>query len=217
MIPLKPSKFLILLGLVPVMFATPDAAAGPPAASQRLARCDHYMEAYARSSARKLERALAGQRYKFEALAHTSSVTVAGKNKAKHRFDLLVEKDGTAAGVVDHARTFRRSYALASTDHGPVIASHRWPTRHAIASGATCKPVSSTIAYPKVPVAAVDVEPFKLWGLRVMWHLPKDVPAAVVHTRPMAALRQVIRHDLDGQTVHARHTKTNPHSHAETP
>lgn len=210
---------LAFLSVASLVCAAPQASAEPPSrtAHHRLERCDHYMKAYARSSARKLERALAGQRYQFEALHHSASVEVDDPAGHTHQFDVLFEKDGTAAGVVDQTRHARTSWAMVATDHGPVIASHRWPTRQAVAAGAACKPVSSTIVYPRVPVSEVDVDPFKLWGLRVMWHLPTHVPAAVVRAAPLATLRAVIRAYFAGSEKKAHRPPSHTNSSMESP
>jgi hypothetical protein len=156
--------------------------------AERLESCDHYMTAYARSAARKLSRALSGQKYTSSKLPEKNSLEIAPAGQ----LELLFESDRAAAGVVEKTRTHRTTYVVANYEIGPVVAVHHWPSRDAIASGKACKPVSSSIAFPDVPVATIDVEPFKFWGLRVVWHIPTDLSDKVTKTAPLDALRAVI-------------------------
>lgn len=195
---MKSNRWICRMGVVCLCLATGWLAAPSPARAEpgaeekkRLRACDHYMGAYARSASRKLARALAGQGYKLEKLPEQTTVeaTVDGGTL---RFAILHEKDRTAAGVVDKTRSHRTTYTIVHSDHGPVVTEHRWPSRDAIASGTECKPTSSAISFPKVPVAVIDVDPFKIWGLRTMWHLPTQTPAGVKSSEPLDILRRVM-------------------------
>jgi hypothetical protein len=165
-------------------------------AAERLASCDHYMGAYARSSARKLSRSLTGQKYSLSTLPQESSIeagTAGGDEQTDHQFELLFVGERTAAGVIEKTRTHRTTYVVVHYELGPIVTTHRWPSREAIASGKEeCKPVASNVGFPAVPVAEVDVDPFKFWGLRIVWHIPTDLPDEAVETAPLDALKAII-------------------------
>ena len=152
--------------------------------------CDHFMENYVRSSARKLARALSGQGYPLQTLTLNESFA-AKLSAGEVTFEVFFEKEKRAAGIADQNRKHRRTYTIVGTDQGPVITSHIWPSRDAISRGAECRPENSRIEAPAVSVRHVDVKPFKFWGLRVTWHLPETFPDSL-RKDPLDALLGVL-------------------------
>lgn len=134
------------------------------------------MTAYIESSSRKLYRAVAGQELTLEKLKLQDWVEVKAPSgdgdRTKVEFRVHRQKGGMVAGLVDTERAYRRTLIVAMTDRGPIVASHKWPSSEEVASGTKCRPTSSRIDYPIVTLSKLDVEPFKFWGLRVLWRLP---------------------------------------------
>ncbi|MFW5968117.1 MAG: hypothetical protein ACOCV2_11395 [Persicimonas sp.] len=165
---LKVGAVLAATGLL-ITPSSPQAQEGDEEV-RRTNQCDGYMKAYARSASRKLARAFRGQDYQLEDLPDRSTLSADGQT-----FEIAYEEDGLLASAVERTRDHRNSYVMAQTPRGPIIAAHRWPGRQKVASGrADCKPLASRILMPNVPVSDIDTEPFKFWGLRVVWHLPDD-------------------------------------------
>ena len=183
-----------------------DAEAQP--ANARTRSCDNFMEDYARSSARKLTRALSGQGYGLETL-ELNETFAAKLPDGEATFEVFFEKKNRAAGVADETRAHRRTYTIVGTDQGPVVTSHLWPPQKEIARGAECRPDSSRIEAPKVAVRAVDVEPFKFWGLRVTWHLPEQLPDDL-RSDPLDALLGVLGSSTESAGEPANTSKESP-------
>ena len=140
------------------------------------AYCDRFMEPYVRSSSRKLYRALVGHDFDLEELQLqdwvTTQVETRSGQKKKVEFEVFREKEGRVAGLVDTERDYRRTLVVAMTDSGPIIASQKWRPSDEIDVKADCKPVGSRVEYPLVTLDEIDIEPFKFWGMRVLWRLP---------------------------------------------
>jgi hypothetical protein len=140
--------------------------------------CNEFIESYSRSSARKLYRALAGQGFDMQKVQLQDWVEVevrtADGQGEKVEFRVHREKNGRAAGLIDDDREYRRTLLVASTDAGPVVASQTWPASLEVHARGDCRPTSSRIEYPLVATPSVDLEPFKFWGLRIIWRLPKS-------------------------------------------
>jgi hypothetical protein len=140
--------------------------------------CNEFIESYSRSSARKLYRALAGQGFDLEEVQLQDwvdlEVQTPGGQEKTVEFEVHREKDGRAVGLVDDQRKYRRTLVVASTGAGPVVASQKWPASMDVHARGDCRPSSSRIEYPLVATSSVDLEPFKFWGLRVIWRLPKS-------------------------------------------
>ncbi len=156
--------------------AEQEAAAGEK--KSPVEYCNEFIEAYSRSSARKLYRALAGQGFELEKVQLQDWVEIAvqmpdGREKTVE-FKVHREKNGKAAGLIDDQREYRRTLVVASTGAGPVVASQKWPASTDVHARGDCRPSSSRVEYPLVSTSSVDLEPFKFWGLRVIWRLPKS-------------------------------------------
>ena len=140
--------------------------------------CNQFMVPYLESSSRKLYRALAGRQYDLQQLSLQDwvelDVRLPNGEMQTVEFEVVRQKDGKVAGLVDSARNYRRTLVVAMPQAGPIITSYRWPESDDIGRRADCKPHSSRIEYPIVPVDEIDPEPFKFWGLRVIWRLPKS-------------------------------------------
>lgn len=140
--------------------------------------CNEFIESYSRSSARKLYRALAGQGFDLKKVQLQDwvevNVRLADDREETVEFKVHREKNGRAAGLIDDQRDYRRTLVVTSTDAGPVIASQKWPPSSQVHARGDCRPTSSRIEYPLVSMSSIDLEPFKFWGLRVIWRLPKS-------------------------------------------
>ncbi len=191
------------LGLVTLAIAPSQATAEPPqSGGAQLASCDRYMIAYARSASRKLGRSLSGQKYELTELPSRTGFEASLAGDQTRQFEVVYEHDNAIAGLVEKTREHRTSYTITRTSTGPVITRHDWPEREAIASGKKeCKPTSSAIMAPEVPVAAIDVEPFKFWGLRVVWHLPTEFADSDRAADPFEALRNLLAGEKGGENA----------------
>ena len=148
----------------------------PPKLENPGAYCNRFMEPYVRSSARKLYRALSGHDFELQELNLQNWIDVkvrtpSGEEKTVE-FEVHREKDRKVAGLVDTDRSYRRTLIVAMTDSGPLIASQKWPKKSEIENRAACQPLTSRVEYPVVPLDEIDIEPFKFWGMRVLWRLP---------------------------------------------
>lgn len=209
-------RSLLAAALAVAWVLVPSAAhAQSPDDEQNLRACDNYMGLYARSAARKLARALSGQGYRLDTLELPESVSanIDGQNVS---YQILTEKDGRSAGVVDASRKARRSYVVTGTDQGPVMTSHLWPSRADVADGKECRPISSRIEFPNVAVKSVDVEPFKYWGLRVSWHLPEKFDANTTDSLE-DFVSDVINESVDGEVVPSPNSGTSKSNESKDP
>lgn len=158
--------------------ATDEKADAPIEADNPVDYCDQFMKPYLESSARKLYRALAGRDYEFQTLSLQDWVELDVRQPdggtRTVEFEVFRQKDGNVAGLVDTRREYRRTLVVTMLDVGPVITSYAWPDPEAVDNRGDCRPTTSRIDYPVVPADDVDPEPFKFWGLRVIWRLPKS-------------------------------------------
>ncbi len=107
------------------------------------------------SASRKLYRAISGKGYKIKKLG-LGSLRVGDQN-----FKVVPQKEGKVIGVFNASHAF--GYVAINTTRGHIIARLKW-------SG--CRPSETRILSPRVSMPNVDLEPFKYWGLRVLWNLP---------------------------------------------
>lgn len=139
--------------------------------------CDNFMEHYVRSAARKLDRAISTGDYELEVLDSLGAVlTLEGEFVGRTQplsFDVYKEASGRVVGLVDRKRAWTQTYIVAVGRSGPIIVSHTWQTRGLRESGQPCEPFTSAVEWPGVTASAVDVEPFKFWGLRASWRIPR--------------------------------------------
>ncbi len=143
--------------------------------------CREYIAAFARSSARKLYRALSGQGFDMKPIDLGGSIELKARtadgSRTTFTFDVLTQNDRLVAGFVDQAREYRRILIAADTTDGPVVASQLWPNPNEVPSNNACRPVDSQIAAPPLTLGDLDIEPFKFWGLRIVWRLPRGYEA----------------------------------------
>lgn len=163
-----------------------------------LSGCQRLMADYAASAARKLYRALSGQHYELRRLDDRSAFRAAvTKTVGEPRIGF--QKDGKIAHIIDLGDR-RATFAAAWTEAGPVIAGHLWPTPAQLAGGKACRPIASRTFFPKLSLDEVDIDPFKWWGMRIVWRIPRQLPRDVRATTPEDAVTQSL-HDgaLDGK------------------
>jgi hypothetical protein len=139
--------------------------------------CDQFIAAYMRSASRKLFRALQGHDYKLRPIELQEWLDIEvgqGDGPREVSFDVLREKESLVVSLVDSERAYRNTFVAALTTDGPVIARFEWPSVAAVEQrGEACRPTRSKIERPSAPLSKiVDIEPFKFWGLRVVWRLP---------------------------------------------
>ncbi|RDV38308.1 hypothetical protein DV096_10905 [Bradymonadaceae bacterium TMQ3] len=166
--------------LLVVVWAGEDAraqTAQAEAGSQERSSCDVFMESYARSASRKLDRAISTGDYDLQALdglGETLSLDgeLVGLN-APLVFDVYKEASGRVAGLVDRRREWTQTYIVAVGRGGPIIVSHTWQARRLREAGQPCEPFTSAVEWPGVTASTVDVEPFTFWGLRASWRIPR--------------------------------------------
>lgn len=188
-----------------VMVGTPwlmhDARAGSPD-SDEIEECDRFMEAYVRSSARKLWRALSRGDYDLRPIELESLevAEAAPESDQPVTFEVLLEEQRDIAGVVDDSREFAQTYVVAVSDFGPIVVSQTWQPRHLRDQG--CKPIASAVQWPRTVASSVDVEPFQYWGLRVAWRIPSVDNASPGDRTLKEVLKQVIVEFVDGPEDH---------------
>ena len=169
----------------------PKAEKVEPGRKMSASGCYSHRELYAKSSARKLYRALRSKGWRLKDLAMSGPIEIERRD-TKLQFQLFAQNEGKAAALV--ASSWRETYAIVLTKYGPVIAAHRWPTKAELRSGKfACEPVSSRIAFPGLEVTAVDVEPFEFWGLRVVWRLPNKLNRQARKTTLYDAITRSVR------------------------
>lgn len=176
------------LGLCVVCFLCADAVAqqGDDTAEQdadgvEYSECDRYIEAYVRSSARKMHRAMSRGEYQLEPVELSDPLQVDGEalnTSDEMRFDLFSEEGGELVGVIDRRREWEQTYLVAQASFGPIVVSQTWQARHLRDSGQACEPIYSTVEWPSLPAPTVDIEPFEYWGLRVVWRVPSPEAAS---------------------------------------
>lgn len=194
---MSPQKVALppLLVLLTCALAAPAAGQSPPRegaptpeveTQNPVEECDEFMEAYLQSASRKLYRSLQGHGFTLEQISLQPwmdlQVTVDGETRAAN-FSLIQEKNGKVAALLDSEHQVRRTWVVAHTEAGALMTRFTWPAPDAIDSLEDCRPIRSSIAHPEAPLSRiVDVEPFKFWGLRVLWRLPADFkPGAADH------------------------------------
>jgi len=154
-----------------------EPESGPTDAETPADYCREYIAAFARSSARKLYRALSGQGFDMKPIDLDDTIELKARTADGSRktftFDVLRQNDRLVAGVVDRAREYRRILIAAHTTDGPIVASQLWPVPTEVPSKNACRPVDSQIAVPPLTLGDLDIEPFKFWGLRIVWRLPR--------------------------------------------
>jgi hypothetical protein len=175
--------------------ATPEE--GEPGTEEE--NCSGIVEAFARSGARKLFRAIDGHDLPIIALDwnETIEIPVEGRIEESLTFRVLREKGGKAIGLVGLG-VDNRTFVLVETTLGPVVASLTWPNLETIESRGACKPNGSHVEFPEVATPTIDVIPFEFWGLRVFWRLPPSFnPATSVSetTAPREVLQRILSSD----------------------
>lgn len=167
-----------VLGLVMVVAVWPVQSAYSQSDDDEAAMgCDQYMELHVRSAARKLGRALDRGEYGFQSVDLDDPFVVTGEalgTEAPVEFDILLEKMGEVAVVIDRQRGWEQTYVVAEADIGPIVISQTWKPRDERGSDAGCQPVKSAVEWPPHPASSVDVEPFRYWGLRAAWRIPSS-------------------------------------------
>ena len=179
-----------------------DPLSAEESQSPGLSECDQYMEAYVRSSARKLGRALArgqGQLSTWEDEGVWEIARGDERGDPPMRFTKVVEHDGRIAGLVDEQREWRETYVMAQTSSGPVIIAQRWQGRELRESGQECEPVQSEVISPPVVASTVEMEPFKYWGLRVSWRIPSPGSEAFEERSPRDILMDYLADSEDDE------------------
>lgn len=167
---------------------------------EALADCDQFMESYVRSSARKLGRGLDRGEYGFLSLDLDDSFVVSdvgGDVEGPVKFDVLEEKMGEMAAVIDRDREFPQTYVVAEGDFGPLVIGQTWKPRDERAGEDACQPLFSTIERPEHPASMVEIEPFHYWGIRVAWRVPSPETVGEADENLEEALRNTIA-DFDG-------------------
>jgi hypothetical protein len=164
--------------------------------------CREYIAAFARSSARKMYRALSGQGFDLKPIDLGETVTLDATTSDGSRtpvtFDVLTENDGLVAGIVDTQRSYRRILIAAHTTQGPVVASQLWPDPGNVPSTNACQAIDSQIAVPPLTLGDIDVEPFKFWGLRIVWRLPKGYQVSPEETASLEeALTDALKQSIN--------------------
>ncbi len=152
-----------------------EADEGERAEAGELSECDRFMEAYSRSSARKIGRALVRGEGRLSAFEQEEELTVRAKVDGEERevvFEVFLEHGGRVKALVDEQREWRETYFVAQTPSGPVVISQRWQRRHLREAGQECEPITSHVISPPVIASTIELEPFEYWGLRVAWRIP---------------------------------------------
>ncbi len=167
--------FLLSVQTTPVT-AQPEGSVPTPEEqdpAERQENCSGIVEAYARSGARKLFRALDGHSIPIVALdwQDTIEISVEGRLQESLELRVLREKEGQAIGLM-RLGVDTRTFVVVDTTMGPVVASLDWPKLETIESRGACNPNGSRVEHPEVTTPDIDVFPFEFWGLRVFWRLP---------------------------------------------
>lgn len=158
--------------------------------------CDEYMEAYLRSSARKVHRALSGGDYELASLTLPEEMAVSlGDAGQEVVFETFEEHGGQVVGIADRRREWGKTYVVAKVSFGPIIISQSWQARHLRNAGQACAPIFSTVEWPEQVASTVAMEPFEFWGVRVVWRIPWPDNAEVTERGVEEMLRELIGDD----------------------
>lgn len=160
-----------------------------------LAECDRFVEAYVRSSARKLWRALAVGDYGLQQIERDDLLEVAAGDIGADdpiELEVLFEHDAQIVGLVDRTREWEQTYVVAMAEFGPIVVSQTWQPR-VLRETQACEPFKSTVEHPPVIASTVEVEPFRYWGLRASWRIPSSETAAPQHEQLEDAVVDAMR------------------------
>lgn len=165
------SVIAVVAAVTAGLFFIPASASAQ--SNERARECDRYVGSYARSSARKLWRALDRRDYALEPLELDGSIEIPGEALDRDEsveFELLEIDSGPIAGVVDRTRQWEQTFVIARSRAGPIVVSQTWQPRH-LRVGQTCEPFTSAVEWPPLTASTVDIEPFEYWGLRAAWRI----------------------------------------------
>lgn len=176
---MKYAKYGMVLALsLAMMVSLPglsEAAEESEESEAAVSDCDRYMEAYVRSSARKIIRALSRDGYRFEATDLDDTLRVSadelGTSEAVE-FEVVRDEESGMVGLVDRRREWEQTYLVAQSAIGPIVVSQSWQPRHLRDAGQECRPFSTSVESPSLTASTVAPEPFEYWGLRVGWRIP---------------------------------------------
>ncbi|GEM_PF-5759996 len=129
-----------------------------PALENTIGSCTASKIKYIQSASRKLYRAISGKGYKIKKIKMTD-LRIGGTV-----YQSFPQKEGKVLGLM--SKKSASAFVLINTKRGHLVAKLNWKN---------CRPVSSSILSPKVSISEVDMKPFKYWGLRVLWTLPKKL------------------------------------------
>ena len=113
---------------------------------------------YLESASRKLYRAISGKGYKIKKIG-LKTLKIDDR-----RFTVYSQREGKVLGLLSPSHPY--GYVAINTTRGHIITKMKWKN---------CRPVATSIVSPRVSVPKVDMEPFKYWGLRVLWTLPRNL------------------------------------------
>lgn len=147
--------------------------------------CRRFQTGHVRSAARKLFRALRGE-HVLQPLLLQPWVDATVEGRAL-RFEVHTEHDGLVGGLVPDGGVHASTYVVAQTEAGPVVVALTWAPE-----GGSCRVEQTRLVYPEVASEKVRPEPFRLWGQRVVWHLPRTREKGGARD-PYAALMAVFR------------------------
>ena len=185
------------------MLGTPtiaEAQEGGPDQAER-SECDRFIEAYLRSSARKVHRALGRGDYNLSPVDLDDVFEVSTKvNEGSQslEFETFREHDGRVVGVADRSREWVKTYIIAHAQFGPIVISQTWQPRHLRDAGQACEPIYSNVEWPPLPGSTVDIEPFDFWGVRVVWRVPWPESAKSTEQSAEEVLKQLLQENQDG-------------------
>ncbi len=128
--------------------------------TQKLSACDARIERITRSAARKMMRALnPRERLRAHELGERLELEIDGQSIT---WRVLSEYDGRVAALMQPGTS--TSWVAARSEKGPVIARIDW--------NSGCAVDQTQLAFPDGPT--IEFEPFRYWGARVQWRLPRD-------------------------------------------
>ena len=123
-----------------------------------IGRCTASKIKYIQSASRKLYRAISGKGYKIKKIKMTDL------RIGEHLYQSFPQKEGKVLGLM--SKKSGSAFVLINTNRGHLLTKLNWKN---------CRPVSSSILSPHVSISKVDMKPFKYWGLRVLWTLPRTL------------------------------------------
>lgn len=128
----------------------------------QIGKCRLAKIQYLESGSRKLQRAMRSKGYKLKSVGLETKFNIDSK-----RFQTFSPNhQATVVGVLSDEKDHPRGYIVANTTKGRLVVSMTW-------SG--CRPKATAIVYPKADNPSVDLEPFKYWGFRVLWNVPRSL------------------------------------------